>query len=177
EEITGKKKEGLMKVFVDINANFTKVFAKLSDGGIAELRLENPERPFEGGLIIRAQPKGKRVNRLEALSGGEKSLTALALIFAIQEYAPSPFYVLDEVDMFLDGVNAEKVAMLVKEHSAQAQYLMVSLRKVTLKEADHVYGVTMTADQQTQIVGEVRIDEIVEEPAPEMPKELAAVKT
>lgn len=176
EEITGKKKEGLMKVFGEINANFARVFAKLSDGGIAELRLENPERPFEGGLIIRAQPKGKKVNRLESLSGGEKSLTALALIFAVQEYAPSPFYVLDEVDMFLDGVNAEKVAQLVRASSRQAQFLMVSLRKVTLKEADHVYGVTMTSDAQTDIVGEVRIDEIVEEPPPALPPELAAVK-
>lgn len=175
EEITGKKKEGLMKVFVEINANFAKVFARLSDGGMAELRLENPERPFEGGLIIKSQPKGKKVNRLEALSGGEKSLTALAFIFAIQEYAPSPFYVLDEVDMFLDGVNAEKVALVVKANSKQAQFLMVSLRKVTLKEADHVYGVTMTGQQETEIVGEVRIDEIVEEPPKEMPPELAAV--
>lgn len=176
EEITGKKKEGLMKVFTEINVNFQKVFAKLSDGGMAELRLENPDRPFEGGLIIKSQPKGKKVNRLEALSGGEKSLTALAFIFAIQEYAPSPFYVLDEVDMFLDGVNAEKVALVVKGNSQQAQFLMVSLRKVTLKEADHVYGVTMTAQQETEIVGEVRIDEIVEEPPPAMPPELAAVK-
>jgi chromosome segregation protein len=176
EEITGKKKEGLMKVFVEINANFGQVFAKLSDGGMAELRLENEARPFEGGLIIKSQPKGKRVNRLESLSGGEKSLTALAFIFAIQQYAPSPFYVLDEVDMFLDGVNAEKVALVVKENSKHTQFLMVSLRKVTLKEADHVYGVTMTAQQETEVVGEVRIDEIVEEPPPEMPKELAAVK-
>lgn len=175
EEITGKKKEGLMKVFVEINANFAKTFAKLSDGGLAELRLENESRPFEGGLIIKSQPKGKKVNRLESLSGGEKSLTALAFIFAIQEYAPSPFYVLDEVDMFLDGVNAEKVAQLVADNSEHTQFLMVSLRKVTLKEADHVYGVTMTAQQETEIVGEVRIDDIVEEPPPELPKELAAV--
>jgi chromosome segregation protein len=170
DEITGKKKDGLMKVFEEINTNFARTFGQLSDGGLAELKLENPSRPFDGGLIIKAQPKGKKITRLEALSGGEKSLTALALVFAIQQYAPSPFYVLDEVDMFLDGVNAEKVAQLVKGNSDKAQFLMVSLRKVTLKEADHVYGVTMAAEGQTEIVGEVRIDEIVEEPPPAQPE-------
>lgn len=174
EEIGARKKEGLLKVFGEIDQNFRRIFARLTDGGTAELRLENPERPFEAGLLIRAQPKGKKITRLESLSGGEKSLTALALVFAIQEYAPSPFYVLDEIDMFLDGVNAEKVALMVKSNSRKAQFIVVSLRKVTLKEADHVYGVTMTPDGQTEIVGEVRIDEIVEAPPPPPPPELLA---
>lgn len=152
EELDSKKKFGLFKVFEAINANFKEMFAELSQGGSAELQLEKPDAPFEGGLIIRSQPKNKKVQRLEALSGGEKSLTALALIFAIQQYDPSPFYLLDEVDMFLDAVNAETVAMLVKRNSRTAQFVMITLRKVTLKHADHFVGVTMQGNGISEVV-------------------------
>jgi chromosome segregation protein len=100
---------------------------------------------------------------LESLSGGEKSLTALALIFAIQHYEPSPFYLLDEVDMFLDAVNAERVARMVKKNSRRAQFVMVSLRKVTLKEADCLYGVTMRANCISDVVGNVSLQDIAEQ--------------
>ena len=93
-------------------------------------------------MLIKAKPKNGKMLRLEALSGGEKSLTALALIFAIQEHQPSPFYVLDEVDMFLDSVNAEMVARRVQKNSSKAQFIQISLRKVTLGKADHLFGVT-----------------------------------
>jgi chromosome segregation protein len=152
-----KKKDGLMKVFVAVNENFQNIYGHLSENGTAELLLENPEDPFEGGLIIKANPGGKRVLRLEALSGGEKSLTALALIFSIQQYQPSPFYLLDEVDMFLDAINAESVARMVKHNSELAQFVMISLRKVSLKEANHVYGVTIQKNGITDIVGNINI--------------------
>jgi len=167
EEIVARKKEGFFRVFDEINKNFGDVYARLSDGGKAELVLEFPEDPFQGGLTMRAQPKGKKVTRLEALSGGEKSLTSMAFIFAIQEYSPSPFYYLDEVDQNLDGINSELLARMVKANSHHAQHIVVSLRKVTLKEAEHVYGVTMVESGLSEIVGEVRISEIVEEPAPQ----------
>ncbi|NIP34559.1 MAG: hypothetical protein GWN18_06415, partial [Thermoplasmata archaeon] len=93
--------------------------------------------------------------RLESLSGGEKSLTALALIFAIQRFDPSPFYLLDEVDMFLDAVNAEAVARTVAESSAYAQVLQISLRKVTLTKADQLYGVTLMPNGVSDVVGKV----------------------
>ncbi len=160
EELIGRKKDALMTVFEEVNENFQETFKKLSGGGEARLELENAVDPFEGGLILKSQPHGKKVHRLEALSGGEKSLTALSFIFAIQRYAPSPFYVLDEVDMFLDGVNSELIAKMVRENSQRAQFIMVSLRKVTLKLADHVYGVTMR-DGITQILGTVNVDDIV----------------
>jgi chromosome segregation protein len=160
KELDKKKKIQFLEVFSGINENFKVIFSKLSLGGEAELVLENPESPFEGGLIIKARPRGKKILRLESLSGGEKSLTALALIFAIQHYEPSPFYLLDEVDMFLDAVNAEHVAQMVKENSRRAQFVMVSLRKVTLKEADAVYGVTMRADSISDVVGNVSLSEI-----------------
>ncbi|MEE9150945.1 MAG: chromosome segregation protein SMC [Thermoplasmata archaeon] len=163
KELDKKKKIEFMCVFEAINENFKKIFAELSVGGEAELILENPESLFEGGLIIKARPRGKKILRLESLSGGEKSLTALALIFAIQHYEPSPFYLLDEVDMFLDAVNAEHVARMVRKNSRRAQFVMVSLRKVTLKEADCIYGVTMRGDSISDVVGNVSLQEISEE--------------
>ncbi|MHB8584833.1 MAG: chromosome segregation protein SMC [Thermoplasmatota archaeon] len=165
-EIVSRKKEGFFKVFNEINKNFADVFGRLSDGGKAELILENAEDPFVGGLIMRAQPKGKKLTRLEALSGGEKSLTSMAFIFAIQEFDPSPFYYLDEIDQNLDGINSELLARMIRQNSKHAQFIVVSLRKVTLKEADHVYGVTMQGDGQSVLVGEVHISEIADEPEP-----------
>lgn len=165
-DIVARKKEGFFKVYDEINANFTKVYERLSNGGKAELILENPEDPFQGGLTMRAQPPGKKVTRLEALSGGEKSLTSMAFIFAIQEFDPSPFYYLDEVDQNLDGINSELLARMVKQEAKHAQFIMVSLRKVTLKEAEHVYGVTMTPSGLSEIIGEVRLSELADEPAP-----------
>ncbi len=150
-ELNGKKKDGLMKVYNAINENFKKIYKEISNGGDAEILLENPENPFKGGLIIRVKPIGKKFVRLESLSGGEKSLTALAFIFAIQQYDPSPFYVLDEVDMFLDGVNAEMVGRIIKRNSRTAQFIVISLRKATLKFADYVIGVTQQGDGLSRV--------------------------
>jgi len=141
-ELNIKKKTSLNKVFEAVNANFRRAYAELSQGGEAELIMENKEEPFLGGIAIKAKPKQGKVLRLEALSGGEKSLTALAFIFAIQEYQPSPFYLLDEVDMFLDGINADMVARRVQKSSKTAQFVQISLRKITLTKADHIIGVT-----------------------------------
>jgi len=141
-ELNIKKKTSLNKVFEAVNANFRRAYAELSQGGEAELIMENKEEPFLGGIAIKAKPKQGKVLRLEALSGGEKSLTALAFIFAIQEYQPSPFSLLDEVDMFLDGINADMVARRVQKSSKTAQFVQISLRKITLTKADHIIGVT-----------------------------------
>ncbi len=116
------------------------------------MNLENEEDPFQGGLMINAKPKNGKLLRLEALSGGEKSLTALAFIFAIQESQPSPFYVLDEVDMFLDAVNAEMVAKRIKESAAKVQFIQVSLRKVTLAQAEHLIGVTRQPNGMSKVI-------------------------
>lgn len=165
-QLTEKKKEGLAKVFTAINENFKRVYAELSDGGEAELVLENPDDPFQGGLIIRAKPPSKKVLRLEALSGGEKSLVSMAFIFAIQEYDPSPFYMLDEIDQNLDAINAEKVARMIRRNASTAQFIQISLRKVTLKEADHVVGVTMTPDSVSEVIMRVNLADIEDEKAP-----------
>jgi len=156
-----KKKKGLfMEVYDGVNANFKAIFAELSGGGEAFMALENEEDPFAGGLIINAKPKNGKLLRLDALSGGEKSLTALAFIFAIQEHQPSPFYVLDEVDMFLDSVNSEMVAQRIKKSSAKTQFIQVSLRKVTLTLADHLIGVTRPPNGVSRVIMQPNLAEV-----------------
>ena len=163
DELTDKKKEGLAKIFTSINENFSRVYAELTEGGEAELALENPEKPFEAGLLLKVKPAHKKALRLEALSGGERSLASMALIFAIQEYDPSPFYLLDEIDQNLDAVNAEKVARMIRRNSSTAQFVQISLRKVSLKEADHLVGVTMTPDSLSEVIMRVNLAEIEDE--------------
>jgi len=155
KEVTEKKKERFYEVFNEINKNFKDMYGQLSEGGEAELQLEDPENIFESGLTIKARPRGKKILLLSALSGGEKSIASLAFIFAIQNYDPSPFYVMDEVDMFLDGVNAETVSRMIKRNSQDSQFIMVSLRKVALKEANHVYGVTMRDTGISEMIGDI----------------------
>jgi len=142
DSLKSKKKGLFMESYNAVDENFKRIYAQLSGGGEAFMALEDEEDPFNGGLIINAKPRNGKLLRLEALSGGEKSLTALSFIFAIQDYQPSPFYVLDEVDMFLDSVNSEMVAQRVKESSRKAQFIQVSLRKVALAVADQLIGVT-----------------------------------
>ena len=166
-ELNEKKKDGLGKVFSAINENFKRVYREISEGGEAELLLENEKEPFQGGLLIRANPSHKKVLRLDALSGGEKSLVSMAFIFAIQEFDPSPFYLLDEIDQNLDAVNAERVAKMIKKNSNTAQFVQISLRKVTLKEADHIIGVTMTPSGHSDLVMKVNLSQVQDERATE----------
>jgi chromosome segregation protein len=158
-EIESKKKDSFYEVYNAVKENFERIYTELLGGGEATLMLENPENPFDGGLIIKARPKGKKTMRLNALSGGEKSMASLAFIFAIQSYDPSPFYILDEVDMFLDGKNAERVADMIKERSRSTQFISISLRRVTLNKADHIYGVTMQ-DGVSTLVGNVNLEQV-----------------
>ncbi|PNX47748.1 MAG: chromosome segregation protein SMC, partial [Thermoplasmata archaeon M9B1D] len=153
--ITDKKKERFFEVFNIINKNFKETYGQLSEGGEGELQIENEENIFESGLTIKARPRGKKILLLSALSGGEKSIASIAFIFAIQQWDPSPFYVLDEVDMFLDGVNAETVSRMVKQKALDSQFIMVTLRKVALKEANHVYGVTMKDTGVSEMIGNI----------------------
>ena len=147
EKLESQRKAKLIRVLDKVNENFQKSYKTLSDGGKGELYLENPDEPFKGGLELWAKPKGKssKVNRLQ-LSGGEQSMAALALIFAIQDYDPSPFYYFDEVDQNLDAINAERIAQMCRERSKKAQFLMVTLRKVSLRLADHHIGITHGGD-------------------------------
>lgn len=146
------KKVNFFQTFEGVNKHFQEIFHELSYGH-GELILENPNDPFAGGLVIRAQPRDKKMQRLEAMSGGEKSLTALSFMFALQRYSPAPFYAFDEVDMFLDSLNADRLARMVRKQSNHAQFVVVSLRRPMLDNSDQAIGVTLRADGFTQILG------------------------
>ena len=146
------KKEALLTAFDHINSNFKEIYAELS-GATGELALENYENPFDGGLNIRSWQLGKHVQRIEGMSGGEKSLAALAMIFAIQRYLPAPFYVFDEIDMFLDGANAERVARMIKKLAVSAQFIVVSLRKPMIEAANRTVGVSMQEGNISSVTG------------------------
>lgn len=154
------KKQTFMVTFEGINLNFQDIFKELCEGR-GEFLLENPESPFEGGLTIIAHPRDRPAQRLEALSGGEKSITALAFIFAIQRYRPAPFYAFDEIDMFLDGMNAERIAKMIKKASEKAQFIVVSLRKPMIESADRTIGVTIQQNNISTITG-VRLNQVAE---------------
>ncbi|MCI4334830.1 MAG: chromosome segregation protein SMC [Thermoplasmata archaeon] len=174
-ELEQKKREKLTTVVSGVNERFHEIYAELSGGGEGEIALENPADPIAGGLLIKARPVGKTVLRLEQLSGGEKSLASLAFVFALQRYDPSPLYVFDEVDMSLDGVNAENVGRMLRRNAERAQFIVISLRKVTLKFASTLFGVTMHGDGCSRVVG-MHLDEIVdvdERQRPEAPPMLA----
>ncbi len=146
------KKEAFLASFDEINSNFKGIFGELSRGD-GELILECPDDPLTGGMTIKARPSGKPFHRLEAMSGGEKSLTALSFIFAIQRFKPAPFYAMDEIDMFLDGVNVDRVARLIKKISEGAQFIVVSLRKPMIQQAKYAIGVTMQENNITSVTG------------------------
>ena len=147
-----QKKRTFMESYEAINEQFESIFERLSAGS-GTLHLEDPEDPFEGGLTMKAQPGDKPIQRLDAMSGGEKSLTALAFIFAIQRHNPAPFYALDEVDAFLDAANAERVGELVDELASEAQFIVVSHRSAMLERSERAIGVTMQGDNVSAVTG------------------------
>lgn len=146
-----QKKIAFMETFNGINASMRKIYFELSGGGDAYLELSNESEPLISEVTIRARPKGYNFTKIEALSGGEKSLTALAFILAVQRTNPSPVYYLDEVDMFLDGANAERVGKLFRSNSTTSQIFSVSLRKSMLKYADHIVGVINRDGENSEV--------------------------
>ncbi|VVB72357.1 Chromosome partition protein Smc [uncultured archaeon] len=152
EKYDQMKKEAFLASFTEINKNFKLIFQELSRGD-GDLILENPEDPLTAGMTIKARPAGKPFHRLEAMSGGEKSLTALSFIFSIQMFRPAPFYAMDEIDMFLDGANVERVARLIKKISSKAQFIVVSLRKPMILQSRYTLGVTMQENNLSTVTG------------------------
>ena len=152
ETVATLRQEAFMEAFQAVDGHFSEIFASLSEGD-GKLQLDNPDDPLEGGLTLVAHPKGKAVRRLAAMSGGEKSLTALSFLFALQRFRPSPFYALDEVDSFLDGVNVERLAALIARQAEQAQFLVVSHRRPMIGASHRTIGVTQARGAHTQVVG------------------------
>ena len=151
-EIETRKKDLFMRTFDVVNENFKRIFSALSAKGDVNLVVENKDQLFEGGVLVKVRLSGNKFLDIRSLSGGEKTLTALAFIFAIQEHEPASFYILDEVDAALDKRNSEKLAKLVKKYSDNAQYLLISHNDNVISEADNLYGISMDEDGVSKIV-------------------------
>jgi len=155
EEVERKKHDTFIKTFTTVKENFEEIFHKLSDG-MGTLILDNPKNISESGLLIQASPKGKKIMSLDSLSGGEKTLTTAAFLLAIQQYKPSYFYVVDELDAALDQENSMRLGELMRE--SDAQFVLVTHNTSMIKHVNSVVGISMS-DGISQVVG-VRLDEI-----------------
>jgi chromosome segregation protein len=140
--------------YADVADNFVKLFSTLFPGGSGGMRLTDPDNLLETGIEIEARPSGKNVKRLSLLSGGERSLTAMAFLFAVFRSRPSPFYLMDEVEAALDDVNLHRFLDLVDEFRNEAQLLIVSHQKRTMEAADCLYGVTMQPGGSSRVISE-----------------------
>ena len=174
-EIDAASREKLEEAFREVNRNFGKMFAALFGGGIGEMRLTDAENPDESGIDIVAQPPGKRLQNIALLSGGEKSLTALALLMATFQYKPSPFCVLDEVDAALDEANNIRFRRLLREMSDRTQFIVITHSKTTIEIAESLYGVTMSEPEVSKLVSVRPADGPPEPPARERDRGLSAV--
>lgn len=157
-KIIRKIDEEIVSVFssayADVERNFSELFQTLFPGGEGKLRLTQPDALLDTGVEIEARPSGKNIRRLSLLSGGERSLTALAFLFAVFRSRPSPFYVMDEVEAALDDVNLHRFLQLIDEFRADAQLLIVSHQKRTMEAADCLYGVSMKPGGSSKVLSE-----------------------
>ncbi len=151
-EIDTKKKEMFMNTFTMVNQHFQNMFSAISTKGQAYLEVEDDNKLFENGVAIKVRITGKKFMDIRSLSGGEKTMTALAFIFAIQEFEPASFYIFDEVDAALDKMNSDKLAKLIRKYCDKAQYIIISHNDGIIAEADTLYGVSMTADNMSKVV-------------------------
>ncbi|MFW6285938.1 MAG: chromosome segregation protein SMC [Nanoarchaeota archaeon] len=152
DEMDIKKKEKFMTTFNQLKENFQRIFAKLSTKGKAELHLEDEKDLFNNGVEIKVRMTQKNYLDIKSLSGGEKTITAIAFIFAVQEFNPASFYIFDEVDAALDILNAEKLGKLINNYSRNAQYIVVSHNEYLIQSSDVIYGVTMNDYKISDVV-------------------------
>lgn len=138
--------------FEQIKLNFEKLFTMYFEGGKGSLSLVGDPDPLEADVAIHVQPPGKRNQSLRMLSAGEKSLTAIALLFAIYQHKPSPYCILDEVDAPLDDVNVKKFTRVLKTFGTDTQFIVVTHNKLTMEAADYLYGVTMEKKGVSKLV-------------------------
>lgn len=145
-----------------VNALFRDIFKKMFEGGDARLELSMPANMLETGVEIIAQPPGKKERTLTLLSGGERAMTAIALLFALLEVRPSPFVILDEIEAALDGANVERFASFIDNYAEHTQFVVISHRQGTMEAADVLYGITMDGGGVSQLVS-VRMDDYIDE--------------
>ena len=159
--LTKQMKEVFVESFEQINKNFTYTFKELFGGGTASLSLSDPENILTSGIDILVHPPGKIVVNLDALSGGEKALVAIALYFAIMKVRPAPFCVMDEIEAALDDVNVYRFASYLRRMTDKTQFILITHRRGTMEEADVLYGVTMQDEGISKLL-ELRATEVAE---------------
>jgi len=157
QKIDSIAREKFQSTFENIRENFEKLFVMFFEGGRGSLRLEGSQDPLEASISIHAQPPGKRNQSLRQLSAGEKTLTAIALLFSIYQVKPSPYCILDEVDAPLDDVNIGKFTRVLNNFSVDTQFIVVTHNKLTMESANFLYGVTMEKKGVSQLVS-VKLD-------------------
>lgn len=172
EEINATAQKKFLDTFALIRTNFIETFKSLFDpGDECDLRLEEEVDPLEARIEIVAKPRGKRPTSIDLLSGGEKTLTAAALLFALMKVRPSPFCVMDEMDAALDESNVERFADLVKDFSARTQFIVITHNRATMEAADTLYGVTMEEPGISKLISvklaEAKRDDELDAPSPE----------
>ncbi len=154
KEVDDKVQEIFMQAYEDVARHFEDIFSRLFPGGDGRLILTNPDDLLNTGVDVEARPPGKRIKRLSLLSGGEKSLTAVAMLVAIFKSRPSPFYVLDEVEAALDDTNLGRLLGILEELRESSQLIIITHQKRTMEIADALYGVTMRGDGVTEVISQ-----------------------
>ena len=152
--IDARMKEDFVRTFEQVNANFKEIFGVLFPGGTAELTLVDPNDLENTGVEVAAQPAGKRITKMMLMSGGEKSLTALALLFAVYRTRTTPFYILNEVDAALDDTNLRRLCAYIDELRHTTQLIMITHQRRTMEMADVLFGVSMQADGVTKVISQ-----------------------
>ena len=152
--IDARMKDDFVNTFELVNKNFGETFSQLFPGGSAELVLEDPDDLENTGIEVKAQPRGKRITKMSLLSGGEKSLTAIALLFAVYRVRSTPFYILDEVEAALDDTNLRRLIAYVNSLRSTTQLLMITHQRRTMETADVLFGVSMQEDGVTKVISQ-----------------------
>ncbi len=142
-KINNQTKDRFRNTFNQVNENFARVFSRLFEGGQAKLSLLEPDNILESGIELSARPEGKKISSLKQLSGGERALVAIALMFAVFEVKPSPFCILDEVDAPLDDINLHRFLKMLKDYAQKTQFILITHNKQTMQSSDTFYGITM----------------------------------
>jgi chromosome segregation protein len=161
-ELDELTRRDFQKTFEAVAEEFHMIFRRLFDGGSARLTLTDPENLTETGIDIEARLPGRREQGLALLSGGERSLTAIALVFALLKVSPTPVCVMDEVDAMLDEANVGRFRDLLAELSKDTQFVIITHNRNTVQAADVIYGVTMGRDSTSQVIS-LKLDEMSEE--------------
>ena len=159
EEVDAKVEQAFTEAWYDVEREFADVFARLFPGGEGSLILTDPQNMLTTGIDVEARPPGKKVKRLSLLSGGERSLVAVAFLVALFKARPSPFYILDEVEAALDDTNLGRLLEIYEELRTSSQLIVITHQKRTMEVADALYGVSMRGDGVSAVISQRLRDE------------------